>query len=81
MCAASAGKRIFELLASKNTEALSISVVEVFYKLPGPTLVAMSSVTVEPGKEDFIPTVIYYFSTGLTHKNHQTDMPVPKVVL
>lgn len=62
MCAASAWKRIWELLASKNTEIFSISVVEVLYQLPGPTVV-MSFVTVEPGKENFIPAVIYYFST------------------
>lgn len=53
---------ILELLASKNTEILNISVA-VFYQLPSPTVVAMSSVTVEPGKENFIPAVIYYFST------------------
>lgn len=62
MCAASAWKRILELLASKNTRILNIS-VEVFYQLPGPRVVAMSSVTVEPGKENFIPAVICYFST------------------
>lgn len=59
-CASSAWT---ELLASKNVEIFSISVVEVFYQLTGPTVVAMSSVTVEPWKENFIPAVIYYFST------------------
>lgn len=63
MCAASAWKRILKLLPSKNTEIFHISVVEVFYQLPGPTVVAMSSVTVELGKENLIPAVIYYFST------------------
>lgn len=63
MCDASAWKKILELLASKNTEILNISVAEVFYQLPGPKVVAMSFVAVGPGKEDFIPTVAYYFST------------------
>lgn len=39
------------------------SVAEVFYQLPGPKIVAMSFVTVGPGKKDFIPTVVSYFST------------------
>lgn len=63
MCAPSAWKKILEPLASKNAEILSISVAEVFYQLPGPKIVAMSFVTVGPGKKDFIPTVVSYFST------------------
>lgn len=39
MCAASAWKRIWDLLASKNTEIFAISVVEMLYQLSGPTVI------------------------------------------